>query len=163
MWSVGHYLAKKAENGLTPEEVDLFGRSAFNRYYYSAFLEVRAMLRKIKPESAGQDHSGIPLLLKGAVYTQVKTVTDKMRKIDYNASERIRGKTENATKELALLMTHAYAIRRIADYEPETLITDAGKNFRLSNSTVGEAKRWEEKVRANIDVIESQYKESGLI
>lgn len=42
---------------------DLFGRSAFNRYYYAAFLVTREMLGELQNSWKATPHRQIPILL----------------------------------------------------------------------------------------------------
>lgn len=48
-------------------ERDLFGRSAFNRYYYAAFLVTREMLGALRPTWRHTAHAAIPELLEAGL------------------------------------------------------------------------------------------------
>jgi hypothetical protein len=77
---VADRLADWAASEADADNADLFGRSAFNRYYYAAYLITREMLRKLDPKWAASGHRQIPDLLQ-------KTVTKKARQSIKNAEK----------------------------------------------------------------------------
>ena len=60
---VADHLSKAARTTVGGE-ADAFGRSAFNRYYYAAFLSTRELLSMIERSWSGVPHSNIPALLE---------------------------------------------------------------------------------------------------
>ncbi|MFP3541518.1 hypothetical protein, partial [Pseudomonas sp. SIMBA_044] len=60
---------------------NLYGRSAFNRYYYAAYLSVREMLQSGQPDYAGASHSDLPGLLEGAVLKRIKVEVRRQVKL----------------------------------------------------------------------------------
>jgi hypothetical protein len=72
---VGDHLAEVAAKSGDATHFDLFGRSAFNRYYYSAFLSVRTALRTIDSRWATPSHQAVPAVLKGDVLARLKRQT----------------------------------------------------------------------------------------
>jgi hypothetical protein len=57
---VGDHFAGTAAGKGDENEFDLFSRSAFNRYYYSAFLSVRSVLKTLDPAWATPSHQSMP-------------------------------------------------------------------------------------------------------
>lgn len=163
---VGDHLAVEATARGVIEERDLFGRSAFNRYYYSAFLAVRAALRKIEPGWATSTHQGVPMVLKGEVLKRIKKQiqdSEKSGMITHSQGEQYYRAAATAASELSNLLTSAREIRRIADYEPETKISHDGQVMKLGAYSLEAAKSWENRVRAHAGTILNIYDQLGLI
>lgn len=140
---VGEHLAAraKAEGG---ECADAFGRSAFNRYYYAAYLSVRDLLKQINPKWKAQ-HSGIPDLLEDAVINLIRKEAAKQMKsslISRSDKSRMTSQAATAASELANVLRTAYAVRVTSDYEPEQLLIFDKGTFSLLNRTEGEARSW---------------------
>ncbi len=68
MHEVGHHLQKIAISK-TDQNRDVFARSAFNRYYYGAYLNVRELLSSLNPEWSRPRHRHIPYILTGKNFT----------------------------------------------------------------------------------------------
>jgi len=68
---VGDHLAEVAQQSGDGSRVDLFGRSAHNRYYYSAFLSVRHALKTIDDKWATPTHQAVPEVLRGQVLNRL--------------------------------------------------------------------------------------------
>jgi uncharacterized protein (UPF0332 family) len=163
---VGEHLANEATNRGVSDERDLFGRSAFNRYYYAAFLAVRAVLRKIEPSWATPTHQGVPVVLKGDVLRRIKKQirdSEKSGIITHSQGEQYYRAAATAALELSNLLTSARETRRIADYEPETKISDDGKVMKLGAYSLEAAKSWENRVHAHAGTILNIYDQLGLI
>jgi len=127
---VGDHLAREATARRVPSERDLFGRSAFNRYYYSAFLAVRSVLRRIEPSWSTPTHQSVPVVLKGEVLRRIKTqiqASERTGMITHSQGEQYYRSAAIAATELSNFLTSARETRRLADYEPETRIVDDGK------------------------------------
>ncbi|MBF4281092.1 hypothetical protein EAY27_28865, partial [Vibrio anguillarum] len=61
---VGSELERLALSDSDPDNSDLLGRSAFNRYYYAAFLTTRETLGYMQSNWKGTAHAEIPNLLE---------------------------------------------------------------------------------------------------
>ena len=84
---VGRHLEEQAERRASmPVEFDLFGRSAFNRYYYATFLLARAMMRNFNPNWQGP-HKGFPDELIGSTGKVLRTAKLRARKVGDKALE----------------------------------------------------------------------------
>lgn len=145
---------------------DLFGRSAFNRYYYAAFLITREMLGDINPKWKKTPHKEIPELLQSAVRKPVinRLKQDARRNLITNGQLRtLQSKLTNATVELANLLVQAYDVRLVADYEPENHISIERKIIVLSSCKLTSATNWADRASAYCKDIRKVWKDSGLV
>jgi hypothetical protein len=162
---VGEQLEVFAKNCSIPTEQDLFCRSAFNRFYYSAFLITRETLGDLKQSWKKQKHKSIPELLVKGVRDPVSTELDKLVKknvITEGERSRILTSLKNATSDLSNLLKEGYDVRCIADYEPEVLISIQQRNFLLNNYNLSSAKLWPGRASANCKVIRKAWEDCGL-
>ena len=145
---------------------DLFGRSAFNRYYYAAFLITREMLGDIEPKWKKTPHKAIPELLKNAVRKPVVNRLKLNAKKDIITSGELsvlQTKLTKATTELANLLLQAYDVRLVADYEPETHITETKRIITLRSCTLTSANTWADRASAYCKDIRKVWRDSGLV
>lgn len=150
MSQVGDHLVQHA-TGLSGDAADAFGRSAFNRYYYAAYLSVREFLVELEPHLARQSHVQIPTLF-------TKTVPKRLREearrqalsgmLTHTKRDEIGRSVNRAASVIADVMTVAYAVRVAADYHPETRIEGQSGAFRLASQSAAQAKDW----KRNIDM-----------
>lgn len=164
MGIVGQHLAAHAGHlGVGSPEFDIFGRSAFNRYYYATYLVVRSTLFRMRPEWAKKGHSQIPEFLRGkfreVVNEQIKKLVKKGA-ITMSDGGKIKGSIFEQATNLANLMDTAYGVRVVADYEPEIKTTLIG-NMALSGTTIGSAQRWPEKAHAISGFMIASWRELG--
>ena len=146
-------------------EKDLFGRSAFNRYYYAAFLIAREMLSKYKSEWKCTPHAEIPNLLETSFSNQIinKLKQNKKKGLMTDSEvSRLRKKLRTATSELASLLKEAYDARVIADYEPETTITTKGNTISLKHYKLNSASGWADRANNYCKIIYSVRRDAGL-
>jgi hypothetical protein len=123
--AVGHHLQTHA-HGLGGGQRDAYARSAFNRYYYSVFLKTRDLFRTINPAWARMPHADYPETLKGAVRKQLRKGWTRARR---DGDTKLQCDTEaaiRAVEALSSLLEKAYAIRVVADYEPEEVVDFRG-------------------------------------
>ena len=163
---VGDHLAGVAAHIGDPIEFDLFSRSAFNRYYYSAFLSVRSVLKSIDPAWAKPSHQSMPEVLKGEVLKRLKRQIRNAREqgliTDSKGSELYRT-AGTAASELSNLLTSARETRRLADYEPEIRVGKTSSGTTLGQWTLDAARNWERRVEAQSKTILNIYAQLGLI
>ena len=153
-----------AEN--SADEKDLFGRSAFNRYYYSAFLLTRKMLGEFKSQWMKEKHANIPNLLRTTVTNEVKKALKAAEKdniLQRGEASRILQAQKSSANRLANLLEDAYKIRIIADYEPEIAIRQNKKIITLDRYKLTSAKSWPDQAGALCGAIRKAWKESGLV
>ena len=129
-------------------EYDSFGRSSFNRYYYAAFLEVRTVLRQLSPKWGHVAHKNIPELLTGDITKALKKGLALARKTDDRVALPLCSTAVTAARDLAALMTQAYASRVVADYEAEVrIVPGPAGDYKLNEVFVSIAKAWPHKAR----------------
>lgn len=162
---VGNKLAEWANHETEVSDADLFGKSAFNRYYYSAYLITRELLQELNPEWTRQPHKGIPELLKKAIVKKVKFNIKKAEKLEtmtHGEASKLKSIIMTATNELANLLSSAYEIRITADYEPDIHIVKSGAVFYLNKESIASAKKWPDQASSYTTSIRKVWKEVGL-
>lgn len=140
----------------------MFARSAFNRYYYGAFLLVRDMLSQMDPGWARNAHKSYPELLKGAISKDLKTAMKRANRVgDYDLAKKINVGLWGASA-LAKLMEKAYAARVTADYESAIPVKFSNSSrFSLNSIDITDAHGWDEQVRAFTHSILDAWKQSN--
>lgn len=149
MRAVGDKLAEWARDGCRTGEMDRFARSAFNRYYYAAFLEVREALRAMSPKYEGKlSHADIPNIIAKVCGRLRKDLAGLKRKgyHDTQSLRRWRSELYAAETHLADLFNMAREVRRLADYEPEVAVSSASSEFRLGGCSLSSARDWQRTV-----------------
>jgi hypothetical protein len=104
------------------DHADLYGRSAFNRYYYASYLITRDMLRQLDRSWTRTGHSNIPSLLTETVIKKAREELRRQQKLGglgSGESASMRHDAHTAATKLPDLLKHASEVRRIADYETE--------------------------------------------
>lgn len=140
---VGHHLQKFAVS-TTPADRDAFARSAFNRYYYGAFLNVRALLGSLDPAWSSLSHSSYPEILQGKVRKRLNRARDRARRNGDNTLVNRIDSAKRASAELAKIMSIAYGIRVVADYEPDEAVNfEDASRFSLRSVDVSAAHQWQ--------------------
>ncbi len=161
---VGDRLAKIADTESDPVHFDLFSRSAFNRYYYSAFLTVRTALRNIGCEPKKPTHKNVRDALTGEVRKRLKR---ELRKGQLTAAEasRIRYVATTVVADLELLLHSAYDVRCVADYRPEQRVDGTGSpgGAKLADCTISLASGWRRRAELHTGAIQNAYDRLGLI
>jgi len=162
---VGEQLQVWAEDKKVEHEKDIFARSAFNRFYYASFLITRDMLGELKPEWKKTAHKNIPDLLR----TSVKKAVDKELKklfrkgvVSPGEMSALKTSLNGATSELSNLLTEAYDLRVIADYEPEVPVLTKNKVLLLRKYKLNSAREWPGKTGAFCKTIRKVWRDVGL-
>ena len=144
MEAVARHLRDKAlefDGEKAGEDADLFGRSAFNRYYYAAFLITRKKLKPIFVDLPGK-HAAIPDFLRGHVARELnRRKRVAMRAEDYASVQAVQN-GRNAALKLADLLVQGYSARVVADYHPELAVSFNGQGFLLNEVPVSDAVSW---------------------
>jgi len=166
MQIVGDKLAEIARSSSNKVEIDLFGRSAFNRYYYSAFLTVRTALRRIDSKWETPNHSDVPAMLKGKVLKKLK---DEIKKsvdkhlIHAGEGNRMCVTGNSAINALNIMLIEAREVRRIADYDPEISLGDTGGSLKLGGTKLSAAAYWESQAEIHVRTLLRIYEDLGII
>ncbi|WP_445428013.1 hypothetical protein [Alishewanella sp. HL-SH05] len=148
MQYVGEELERLALSHGDAVNSDLLGRSAFNRYYYSAFLITRAMLGQMEASWKYTMHAGIPDLLRTSIRKKAKQVLAKQVAkglMEKGKSSRLLTDVNTVSNELAELLESAYDARVIADYQPEVQTVREGNIIKLKTHKLTTAKEWPER------------------
>lgn len=163
---VGEKLENLAQSERDDLAKDLFCRSAFNRYYYAAFLITRKMLGELNLSWKTTPHKEIPNLLTTGVKKPVLNRLKMYAKKDFiteGEKSTLITKLTNATTHLSNLLDEAYDIRVIADYEPEILVEGENSKLALKNHKLTTANGWENRASAYCKDIRSVWRDSGLV
>ena len=153
MIEVGDYLRDRA----IVDDADLYGRSAFNRYYYAAYLSTRELLKQLDDTWARTGHKSIPELLEGSVVNRLKAVARKQ------GNPQAINSAYRAASEIANVLRTAYEVRIVADYQPDTLVVFHANTFKLVNHSAAEAERWASRVEAPKGTLLRLYRELGIV
>jgi hypothetical protein len=162
---VGDHLTGVAASRPNPMECDLFGRSAFNRYYYGAYLIARDMLAQLDRAWARTSHSDIPDLLEGAVINKIRKEAKNQEQaglLSKAASSGHRKSAAIAVAQLSQLLRSAYGVRIVADYEPDAPISRNGHILILVDHSTDEAKRWQGRATQAAGTILNIWRQLGI-
>jgi len=163
---VGEQLQDWAQEQKDDLNKDVFGRSAFNRYYYAAYLITRMNLGELNPIWKTEKHKAMPNTLITTVRKPVIRALEKQVKKDVmTESERSKavGSLKVATAALSDLLKEAYDLRCVADYEPEELISFDNKLLLLKEYKLDSARKWPSKASAYCKTIRRIWRDAGLV
>lgn len=166
MQYVGSELEKLALTDADPNNADLLGRSAFNRYYYAAFLITRETLGYMQPNWKGTAHAEIPNLLMNGLRKPARSALNKQLKsglLDKGDESRILSALNATGSDLAQLLKLAYDARILADYEPEIKTTKDGNVICLKNHKLTTARQWPQQATRHCAILKRIWKEIGLV
>jgi hypothetical protein len=166
MWVVGRSLADEASTAGDAQRQDLFGRSALNRYYYAAFLEVRSLLRAVNSRWSVMGHADMPDLLTGkffAVFANQLAAQVRGNQLAPGDASKTRRQVRQALQALADLLRQARETRRIADYEPEIRMELRGGQLRLRETSLAAAREWERRVQFLVGTVRREYRHAAII
>lgn len=143
MQTVAHHLQVEANRIAPAAEADSFARSAFNRYYYATFLCVREALVVIDQKyEHSLKHKEIPDMLRGSIQRRIKKIEKKAIKLDDSRLVAECRQASHQNLSFADVLSKAYAIRVVADYNPNTQVNFNPDRFELSGVSVNEAHDW---------------------
>lgn len=157
---VAHYLQVTALAKHDATERDLFGRSSYNRYYYSAFLSVRQMLARLDPSWGRLPHADYPGLLRGQISTVLSKGRKKAMKLQDQGLISQCSRASEAARNLANLMASGNATRVVADYQPEIPVNFSfSGRFTLNSVDITEAHQWPERAKAWAKEVENAWRQ----
>ena len=159
--AVGHHLQKEAISA-APAEKEAYARSAFNRYYYSAFLNARSLLVELLDQSKASEmkHASYPGFLKGTIQKKLSHERRNASKIgDARLVSRI-DLAKRSAAELARIMEIANKAREAADYEQDEPVRFGGSyRFSIKSVDISDAHDWEEATRRHCNVVRKVWDE----
>ncbi|HCB1401081.1 TPA: hypothetical protein QH865_005115 [Klebsiella variicola] len=124
---------------------DAYGRSAFNRYYYACFLNIREFVSAIDTSWGKVKHAEVPTLLRVSVNKKIEIELRKSERIgdltlgEYHSKKSI---LLTSLENMASTMAMAYTIRGVVDYEPEIEMIFGDGSFSINKTSVASAKGW---------------------
>lgn len=149
----------------TDHEIDQYGRSAFNRYYYAVYLIVRSKLMDINPRWARSPHKNIPDILTKSVYSHARDQAMKLERAGQltqrEKSDLIRS-IKICADELSKILQSAYEARLIADYSPEEKVRRVANNLELSIYKIGSAQGWPKRAERNAGQLAAKWRQLGV-
>lgn len=151
MFQVAEKLREIADTSKVPDDFDSFGRSSFNRYYYATYLTVRDMLSTLNPVWAKTSHASIPNLLLDSVRARIKKEAIRQQKnglIGAHVASSHITEASSSLSVIAEILTTAYGVRVVADYEPSQRVAAGKSGFSLNTHTASEAREWKTRAEA---------------
>jgi hypothetical protein len=148
------------------DEADAFGRTAFNRYYYAAFLSTRDLLIQIERGWSRTPHGNIPSLLEEDLLKRLRTKLKPLQIkgiVPDSRAKSLISQAGAAAGEMASILRTAYKVRVAADYEPDEKVTFEPATFRLATHTEAEARNWLLRIDRSKGIILNVAKEIGLV
>ncbi|EOY5423051.1 hypothetical protein I6M88_20300 [Citrobacter sedlakii] len=168
---VADHLVKQANATRRKGEVhtilaDAYGRSAFNRYYYACFLNIREFVSTIDSNWGKVKHAEVPTLLRVSVNRKIEIELQKSERIgdltlgEYRSKKSLlRTSLENMASTMAL----AYTIRGVVDYEPEIEMIFGDGSFSINKMSVASAKGWLQTINSEKSKVVKIMKEVGFV
>jgi hypothetical protein len=162
--NVAHHLQQQAvQQRRNAAQADVFGRSAFNRYYYAAFIRTRRLLTALDANWSKLPHKAYPELLKGQICKHFKYSQRKAERLRDKELVSACSKAASYTNELAEMFLTSNAIRVVSDYEPDEpikFIDDA--RFSLRGVKITTAHEWPSKADTLCRFIEQTWRKSNV-
>lgn len=164
MQVVGDYLIREASQITAETDKDLFGRSAFNRYYYAAFLTIRRLFSEVDDNLNEPPHGQIPELLTVTLHRKFKRIINKQERDGFmttDQAQELRSSVHQALQSLADLMRYAYSIRKVADYQPETKIELSNGLIEIAGCESSVARSWCDEVEVKVNQVCDIWRQLG--
>lgn len=157
---MGDHLRLHALSIKGSEPYDVFARSAFNRYYYSAFLRVRQTLPLIGLKCP-REHKSVPEYLRKTAADHVRRQARRARYLSipkHNLGSRIN----SACIDIAQKLEQLNNLRKTADYEPEEYAAVQDEDVSLGGVSASQARTWTSDVHKNCDELERLWKQIDI-
>lgn len=158
---VGKHLEAQALRLDSEDDIDSFGRSAFNRYYYAAFWIVRAALAEIDPKWSSIAHAAVPDLLRGAVRNKLEQGLKKAERTGSRGGT-LRNQIQTSTGTLAQLMEHAYKKRVEADYSISARVKKTNGALYMGAEKCSSASHWPHRANTSTRNLLNVSKQLGI-
>jgi len=146
METVAKHLEAEALRRTPANETDLFGRTAFNRYYYATFWIVRNAVAQIDPKWSEPSHGDLPDLLEGKFIKRFRIELKKAEALGTPITK-LKIRANSSASALASLMRNAYYLRIQADYKPDAHVIKDGAVILLNDTKSSIAAEWPRKAK----------------
>ena len=146
------------------EELDLFARSAFNRYYYACYRLVWQLHKTVYPEMNVPGHRDLPDKIERSLYRKFLSQFQraaKRRLISEGKAKQLRSSVRRSTSELSNVLRQSYGVRCTADYHPEILVIREGSKLVLELTSLAVAPGWVKRVNQLCSSLISEWKSLG--
>lgn len=121
---------------------------------------LRDLVLEINPNWASTPHKSYPDLFKGKIAKRLKRERAKANKSSDRKLSAMIGSSLRAIPQIEGIFMQAYAIRIIADYEPDIFVQFAdAKRFSLNDINITQAHSWQEKLSPLVDDIRATWKQ----
>ena len=164
MRRVGNYLRDHAMALRDADELNVFARSAINRYYYATFMLSRNMYRQVFPGQRVPSHDGMPKALVGKLRTKIKEHAKDAEKLGLLRVDEHTNVVRRVTiilSSLHDLLASSYQTRTIADYYPEITAVRTNGSISLDRVKIGTAASWPEKADRLCGQLLAEWKRLG--
>ena len=158
---VGQHLEAQALRLESKDEIDSFGRSAFNRYYYAAFWIVRSALAEIDPKWSSIAHKSIPDVLRRSVRKKLEQELKKAERTGFPGGK-LRNQIQTSTETLAELMEHAYKKRVEADYSVSARVERTNEALYMGKEKCSSASHWPRRANTSAGSLLNVSKQLGI-
>lgn len=159
MQEVAHHLQKQA-HAIAGIERDAFARSAYNRYYYACYLEIRTAFKEMSAEWGRSAHKAFPEILRSSISKNLKSGKRSASRLGDTELERRIDQALRGCVELASIIEKANGARIIADYSPDIGVGFNGSaRFSLNGIEITEAHEWYGRVRILVSQILSVWRQ----
>ena len=166
MKAVGDKLREWAINENDDHIVNMFGRSAVNRYYYATFISVVCELVIIDDDWKYINHKDIPAKLSNKLNRYIKNNIKRQYKsnsIDYEDKMKYINIINESISSLSSLMKEAYSLRVKADYDfDEKAIKNDGKIIFCKKS-LSHMQSWHSRANKDLGRILKVCKKLGIL
>jgi len=158
---VASHLQEEAVRRSPGPDADQFARSAFNRYYYATFLEVKAKLATLRPEWANEmQHAAMPEILRGKVKAALTAGRNKATRADDRKIAQLCQDACRAAAEVAKLLDEGRVTRVTADYHPDIPVDFIhSPDFELNKVGVKVARHWPQRARVQMSLIGNAWRQ----
>lgn len=146
-----HALSLSAEG-----EIDVFGRSAFNRYYYACYWEIRSRLPELHHNWLRLGHKDLPKYLSGEIKTKLLENARLLLKkgaLSNRDYGNLLPRTEQSIRKISDFLVRGYAIRCAADYSPEFKAIKENGSLCLNGQKLSSLETWYQEVKVQTGIL----------
>lgn len=165
MRRVADHLEEVAVRSSTDDDLNYFGRSSYNRYYYSCYWAVRVSLNRFFKNWEKTGHADVPRKLRSSFKKLLLDRSEELRSngvmsdAEYNRNQ---AAIKGLIKGIADILQQGYDSRCIADYNPERKVVRDGVGLRLEGLKTSEFKKWDKLIHTRVNKLDKILNDLGL-